>query len=113
MCRCASGSVLRSITWKEVRSSSARAMSRKVSIMPCPQVKDRPRGGRETRGVGPDSSLERCCEEVQVLLPLVGLIELLRQQIVDGRTPSPAGQLLGNHRRPTEAPRGTTPHLED
>src|SRR5262249_5030243 len=82
-------------------------------IQPQPEVEDRPSGDGDAGAIRSGTRLEGLFEPVQVVLPPVGVLELLRHEVVNGRAARPARHLLGYPARCGDSPRGAATDLED
>src|SRR5262245_37915282 len=82
-------------------------------IQPQPEVEDWSGGDGDAGAIRSGTRLEGLFEPVQVFLPPVGVLDLLRYEVVNGRAARPARHLLGHPARRGDSPRGTATDLED
>src|SRR5579875_3499863 len=82
-------------------------------VEPRAQVEDRPGDNRSARTVGARPAVEALLEPAQVLLPLLGSLDGLRNEVVDRRTPAPRRQCAGSAVRGRDPAGSAAADLED
>jgi hypothetical protein len=82
-------------------------------VEPAPQIEDRARHDRGAGAVGARAAPERILQPAEVLLPLLGPLDRLRDEVVDRGPPRPRRELVSDLPRREDAAGSAAGDLED